>query len=444
MNDKETLEFIEECNKLGSVPGLDSIIELTKRLGNPQDFLKFIHIAGTNGKGSTLSFISTVLSTAGYKVGRYISPVIMEYRERFQINGKIISKSNLNSYMEIIKEICDQMVLDGYSHPTSFEIETALAFLYFKEQKCDVVVLETGMGGLLDATNLITTTIISVITSISMDHMQFLGNTLTEIAFHKAGIIRNNTNVVTVEQDDEVWKVLEKICKDKQAPFTIVEKKDISHIKYGINKQSFDYEKEHYEIALAGTYQIENATLALKTLQIIKENGLLKDIDKKVKLTEEKIKKGLFATQWKGRFTIIGKKPVFIVDGAHNEAASIQFAKSMDFYFTNKRKIYIMGMFRDKECEKVIENTVHSASQIITVATPGNARALPAYELAQIVKEYNINVTVADSLEEAVEMSYLFADKDSVIAAFGSLSYLGDLMTIIEKQKIIRSDTHGK
>ena len=444
MNDLQTLEFIEECNKLGSKPGLLSITELTRQLGNPQDSLKFIHIAGTNGKGSTLSFLSTTLTKAGYKVGRYLSPVIFEYRERFQINGKMISKKDLNIYMERIKEACEKMTAQGYAHPTSFEIETALSFLYFKEKNCDVVVLETGMGGLLDATNIITTTIISVITSISMDHMQFLGQSLKEIAGQKAGIIKENTDVITVSQDDTVMQVLRQVSKEKKAELIVADKKDISHIHYGIYKQSFTYQKVSYEISLSGMYQIENAYLSLRVLQRIREKHLLGITSSNEKLTDAVIGKGLFETQWKGRFTIIGKKPFFVVDGAHNEAASLQLTKSVDFYFTNKRKIYIMGMFRDKECEKVVQNTVTEADQVITVTTPFNNRALPGYDLARIVKEYNPNVTVADSLEEAVEMSYLFADKDSVIIAFGSLSYLGALMTIVENHKIIRSDTHGK
>ena len=434
MKYQDAIEFIEECNKLGSIPGLESITELTRLFGSPQDFLKFIHISGTNGKGSTLAYISTVLKIAGYKVGRYISPTIYEYRERFQINGRMMSKKDLVNYLEIAKEYCEQMVALGYHHPTSFEIETAIAFQYFKDNNCDIVVLETGMGGLLDATNLIKTTIVSVITPVSMDHMQYLGNTITDIARQKAGIIKEHVDIVTLQTDVEALNTINKVSLYKHAPITIVEIKDAKKVKYGLNIQSFCYHGEDYKISLAGTYQIENAMLSVSVLKLIESKKLL---ERDIK--EDIIKRGLLETKWDGRFTIIGKRPYFIVDGAHNEAASKQVADSIDFYFTNKRKIYIMGMFRDKEYEKVIKNTVSKADQIITVKTPNNSRALDAYELAACVRNYNENVTAVDSLEEAVEISYLFADKESVIIAFGSLSFLGKLISIVEKHKVIRS-----
>ncbi len=432
MKYKEAVEFIEECNKLGSVPGLVSIRELTKLLGNPQDDLRFIHIAGTNGKGSTLSYISTVLQMAGYKVGRYISPTIFEYRERFQINRKIMSQKDLAHYMEIVKEKCEEMVATGQMHPTSFEIETAIAFQYFKDKECDVVVLETGMGGLLDATNLIQTTVISVITPVNMDHMQYLGDSIVDIARQKAGIIKEKTDVVTLQNNLEALQTINEVSQCKNAPITVVNKNEACKIKYGLKKQSFRYLGKDYKISLAGTCQIENAMLAISALNVINDKKLLKK-----KISDEDIKRGLLETKWDGRFTIIGEKPYFIVDGAHNEAASRQLAESIDFYFTNKRKIYIMGMFRDKEYEKVIQNTVSKADQVITVKTPNNDRALDAYELAKCVEVYNKNVTASSSLEEAVEISYLLADKDSVIIAFGSLSFLGKLIQIVK-------NTHDK
>ena len=188
---------------------------------------------------------------------------------------------------------------------------------------------------------------------------------------------------------------------------------------------------------MLGNYQIENAVVALKALQELRVMGYSK-------ITDDRIKKGLFVTQWKGRFSVLATKPYFVVDGAHNVAAAKKLVRSIQFYFTNRKIVYIMGMFRDKEYEKVIQITAPLASQIITVATPGNPRALPAVELAHAVSQVNPNVTCADSLEEAVEMSYLFADKESVIIGFGSLSFLGELMNIVENNRTVRSDTHGK
>lgn len=209
MNYREVMEYMELIQSYGIVPGLDSIKELCRRLGNPQDSLKFVHIAGTNGKGSTLAYISTVLKSAGYKVGRYISPTIFEYRERIQVNGRPITKAALCEGVDMVRKIAEEMVEAGFHHPTPFEVETALAFWYFKEKECDIVVLETGLGGLGDATNLITTTQVAVLASISMDHMKFLGSTLGEIATQKAGIIKEGCDVVSLRQKPEAMEVVD-------------------------------------------------------------------------------------------------------------------------------------------------------------------------------------------------------------------------------------------
>ena len=443
MRYEDAITYIEECNLLGSVPGLDSIRNLTGALGNPQDGLKFIHVAGTNGKGSVSSFIGTVLQCGGYRVGRYISPTIYTYRERFQVNGRMIGKKELGEEMAIIKEACDALVLDGKPHPTSFEIETALAFHYFLKKQCDMVVLETGMGGTLDATNIIENPLLCVLTSISMDHMQYLGETLTDIAGNKCGIIKEGCTVVSSLQDEEAELVIKKVCEEKEAKLIFADASLAEYISLGkkgspsLEKQAFIFEGKQYEISLLGKYQIENAVIAIKALEELHAMGY-------EKITDAKVKKGLYDTEWKGRFTLLANKPYFVVDGAHNVAAAKKLVRSMQFYFTNRKIVYIMGMFRDKEYEKVIQITAPLASQIITVATPGNPRALPAVELAHAVSKVNPHVTSADSLEEAVEMSYLFADKESVIIGFGSLSFLGELMNIVENNRTVRSDTHGK
>ena len=437
MNYKQAMEYMEEIAKYGSVPGLNNIINLCEKLGNPQNDLKFVHIAGTNGKGSTLAYISTVLKEAGYRVGRYVSPTIFEYRERIQVNERMISKDALCRHLERIKEAIEELQVEGKSHPTPFEIETALGFLYFKEKKCDVVVLETGLGGTLDATNLITTTIISVIASVSMDHMAFLGDTLTEIAENKAGILKPGIPVVTMEQKDEVMQVIERKAKELHCELTVALETHASKIRYGVEKQKFDYrEYKGLEIGLAGKCQIANAILAIEVLRVLSKKGFC--------IKEQALRDGLKKTVWRGRFTVVAKKPLFIVDGAHNEDAAIKLADSIRFYFTNKKIIYIMGILKDKEYEKIIANTAPYAEQIITVTTPGNPRALPAYDLAKAVKDYHPNVTAVDSLQEAVEMSYLLAGKDSVIIAFGSLSYLGELTEIVENRHTIRRDSHGR
>lgn len=423
----EGLQFIEEVSKRkGSVLGLDSISELCKRLGNPQDSLKFVHIAGTNGKGSTLSFISTVLKTAGYKTGRYISPTIRDYRERFQINGTMISQKAFTDLLEQVKAVCEGMEADGLPFPTAFEIETAIAFKYFAQKSCDIVVLETGLGGIEDATNIITTTVLSVITSISMDHMQFLGNTLTEIAQKKCGIIKKNVPVVCGLQQEDAFDVIKKAAKDNNSKLDVLVKEDISKIKYGINGQSFYLDKLKYEISLLGVWQIENAALSVKALHMLRDECGFN------KLTEDKIQKGLHNAEWHARFQILHKKPYVIVDGAHNDDAAKRLRETIDSYFADKNKFYIMGMFRDKEVSNVVSTIARDGEMIFTCQTPNNPRALSPLELAEIVREVNPKVTCCDSVEEAVEFAMSIAGKDDVIIACGSLAYLGKVIDIFD------------
>lgn len=423
----ECIEYIDWVNSNKGISlGLDSIRNLCEGIGNPQEELKFIHIAGTNGKGSTLAFISTILKEAGYKVGRYISPTIRDYRERIQINEKMISMKDLGLYMETVKNVCDDMVSRGMPQPSSFEIETALSFLYFRDKKCDIVVLETGMGGITDATNIINNTLVSVLVSISMDHMQYLGNTIEEITAKKCGIIKPGRPVVTISQKPEVMAVIEDCCTKKGSELVIVDKDKISGHKYNVSKQSFTYDGNKYEISLAGTWQSENALLAINAVNLLKEKY---DFNK---ITANSIKNGLIKTIWPARFQIINKKPLFIIDGAHNIDAAYRLRQTIDTYYADRRKIYIMGMFRDKEVEEVVSTIVPDGSMIFTCQTPNNPRAMSSVELADVIRYHNKNVTSCDSVEEAVEFATAVADNQSVIIACGSLSYLGKVIDIFE------------
>ncbi len=432
----EVLDYVESLQGYGIVPGLTNVANLCEKLGNPQNDLQFVHIAGTNGKGSTLAFISTILKEAGYRVGRYISPTLFEYRERFQINGRMITKKDLCRLMMQVKEACDCLVKEGKPHPTPFEVETALSFLFFKEQKCDLVVLETGMGGTLDATNIIQNTLVAVITSVSMDHMGMLGNSLAAIAEQKAGIIKPGCIVVSSMQQAEVYEVIEEKCREKGAVLILANTRKIKNVKSSLEKQKITYDiYENLEIPLIGRYQIWNSILALETVRALVDLGY--------PVSRKAIYKGLKETKWPGRFDVLCKKPLFIADGAHNRDGAMRLAQSIEFHFTNKKIIYIMGMLRDKEKEEIIKMTHFYAQQILTVPTKG-ARGTSSYELACVVKEYHENVTALDSVQEAVELSFLMADKDTVIVAFGSLSYLGELIKTVENRDKIRSDSHGK
>ena len=438
MNYREATEYIEEWQQYGSVLGLDSMRELCSRLGNPQDELRFVHIAGTNGKGSVLAYVSTILKEAGYRVGRYLSPTITDYRERFQIDGRFITQSGLCKYLEQVKEAAESMAAEGKPHPTPFEVETAVAFLYFLDKKCDIVVLETGLGGALDATNVVKTTVAAVFASISMDHMAILGDTLEKIALVKAGIMKDRCYVVTARQDPAVAKILKQAALLRKCKLYTADAERAKQVYYGVTKQRFTYAGyKNLEISMLGKFQIENAVVAVETIQVLAKAGF--------PVKEEALRRGLLLTSWPGRFSVIGKKPLFIADGAHNEDASRRLAESLQFYFAEKKMIFILGMLKDKEYEKVINNTCNMAEHIITVTPPIRERAMPAYELAQAVRECNGNVTVADSVPEAVEIAYLLVsrEKDAVIVAFGSLSYLGELMKVVEHRDTIRRDDHG-
>lgn len=425
MKEQDVMDYVEELKKYGSHPGLSSITALCEKLGNPQEELKFVHIAGTNGKGSVTAFLTEILKKAGYRVGRYISPTIFEYRERIQIGTRPISKKDLGRLMEQVREACLKLVAEGKPHPTAFEVETALGFLYFKEKRCELVVLETGMGGLLDATNIVKNTVVSVITSISYDHMAVLGRTLHQIAAQKAGIFKQGAEAVVLKADPEVLAVFEQKAGELSVPLRIVDPGKCKHVRSTLSKQSFDYEGMHkIVISMAGRYQIDNACLAIEAIRALRDAGY--------PVSEKALYEGLLCASWPGRFQVIGKKPCFIADGAHNRDGARRLAESLRFYFTNKRILYIIGILRDKEQDEILKNTCFLADQVLTVPTPGE-RGMSSYELACMVRDYQPAVTALDSVQEAVEMAYLLADKDTVVVAFGSLSYLGALIKEVEK-----------
>ena len=431
MTEKECLDFMDELKKSGIVPGLGSIKELCRRLGNPQDAFPCIHIAGTNGKGSVLAYLSTVYKTAGYRVGAFSSPAVFNPRETIRVDGKNMTKKAYAEGLEKIKEAVETIKADGLPAPTAFEAEVALAFLYFADKKCDIVMLEAGMGGREDATNLITRTLAAVLMPIGMDHMQFLGGTLDKIAYQKAGIIKKGCVAVSAVQQEEAAAEISKEAEKQGCSciFAIVPEK----IKYGLKKQKFTYRDafgtlhKDMEITIPGVCQAENAAVAIEVVEALNRQNTFV-------VSEENLRRGLLETAWPGRFEVLREKPYFVIDGAHNEPAAKKLVQSVSAYFSNKRIIYIMGMLKDKEYEKVAEITYPYADQIITVTPPENKRALSAMDLAAAVSAYHPRVTTAGSVEEAVEMAYLLAGKEDVILCFGSLSFLGRVRNILGKQ----------
>ncbi|MFQ9514866.1 MAG: bifunctional folylpolyglutamate synthase/dihydrofolate synthase [Eubacterium sp.] len=429
MDYKEAKDYLNKVNKFGSVLGLDSIRNLLLRLGNPHMDLKAVHVAGTNGKGSTITFLQSILMEAGYKVGRYSSPAVFDDREIIRINDDYIDKGSLADIITVIKEKCNEMVNEGMAHPTPFEIETAMAFLYFKEKKCDIVLVECGMGGETDATNVFDKVLCSVITTISLDHMQFLGNTIKQITGVKAGIIKENCPVVMSYQSKEAMDVVQAAATVKKSLFC--ETKEPYHIKIENYKTYFEYRASnnseyHIELSTMGTYQIVNSTTAIETALILEKQGFV---------LEEYIECGLEKAFWSGRLEIVSQVPFMVIDGAHNPGAVKELKQSIDLYFTNKRITFIMGVLADKDFSSEAEIIAGCAEKIITV-TPDHARALDGKQLAETLRTYNDNVQCAHSIEEAVQLAKGTIDDNvsDMILAFGSLSYLGKLKSIIKNE----------
>ncbi|MCM1272497.1 MAG: bifunctional folylpolyglutamate synthase/dihydrofolate synthase [Clostridium sp.] len=415
MDFTEAVRYIENKNKLGQRPGLDSIKELLRRLGNPQEQVKCLHIAGTNGKGSVFAFMQDILITAGYRVGRYVSPTIFTYLERFQLNGTYIDGDTFSNVLTTVACKAEDMQRDGFLSPTAFEIETAVAFLLFYEQRVDFALIECGMGGLLDGTNVLKRPYLSVMTQISRDHMQFLGDTVEEIAVQKAGIIKEKSLCVSAPQEKRVFDVLAKTCKEKSTAFFPVEDKNIKILDMDIKGTTFTYKDEEYFISALGEYQVVNAATAIEAATHI-EN-----------VTIDTIKNAIRKTRWLGRFTLVREAPYVVVDGAHNEQAWYALKKSLHKYFTNKKIIYIIGVLRDKEYGKLVD-ILSGTMQYAIVVTPNNDRGLENTVLAELIAKRGVNTVTAKNTETAMQYALEIACQDDVIVVCGSLSFIGDYM----------------
>lgn len=437
MTYKEARVYLDAMSRYGSVLGLDTIRGLLEELGNPQEDLKFIHIAGTNGKGSVLAYTSTILSKAGYRTGRYVSPTVLSYREKIQVDGEWISENELTELTEEIKEAIARLETAGAPIPTLFEVETAMAFLYFKKKSCDLVVLESGLGGRLDATNIVKTTVLAAFATISMDHIGILGNTIEEIAADKCEIIKSGCKVVSAKQKPEVKKILEEKASNTGCSFTEA-KPELLMIQEetyrGMDVDALDFGKLHS--GLTGEYQKENLATALEVIRALREAGY--------EIPSEAVQSGVAKTSWQGRFTCLRENPPLIVDGAHNEDAAKKLVASIRRYFPDYNVHLIMGVFKDKEYKKITALLCPDAECVYAIHLPNEERTLLAGVLAEDAAKYCENVIAfekADAhsdLEEALKTAYRNAKKEteenqkSVVIACGSLSYLGDVIQIVE------------
>ena len=414
----EAVEFADSTKKYGSILGLESIRNLMQELGNVQEQLHIIHVAGTNGKGSVCAFLSAALTEAGYRVGRYNSPAVFERREVFRIGETMISKEEYAAVFERVQTACEALKKRGCPHPTVFEVETAAAFLWFYEKKCDLVLLETGMGGETDATNLITHPVCSVLTSIGMDHMQYLGNTIEEIAKVKAGIIKKGCPVVALKQGDSVCEVIKNKAEECGSRCVLVEVPQYMQEApiWGTTLQDVHYGSVH--TALGGIWQRENLSLALAVLKLLEESGY--------PITKEAVQSGIAKTIWHGRYEVLQTEPLFIIDGAHNPIAAKRLKETIEKDFTNREIIYIIGVLADKEHEKMLRLLLPGAKAVFTV-TPDSPRALDGEILAKEAQKYADNIWYVPDIGKAVKMAKETAKESDVILAVGSLSYLKEV-----------------
>ena len=432
------ISLIEELKKRGSVPGLDAIEGLLEELGHPEDNLKVVHIAGTNGKGSIFAYLSSILIASGFKVGRYISPTISCYEERFQINGEYITKDELARLYNIVEEAMKREEEKTGLKPTLFEVETAISFLYFKEEKVDYALIEVGMGGRMDATNVIRHPELTVISSISYDHQAFLGDTLEEIAWQKAGIIKESCPVVLSENSDEVCKVIEQEATKKKVKCIEIKPTDyevLSETPYG---STFLWKEQRYETKLPGRHQVSNAVTALAASEYLFRKDYEKNNARKAiaeELDEMNVKSaqqgGIIRTCWPGRLEVLKKEPLFYRDGAHNPDGAKKLAAFLQKYFTNKKIIYIMGVLKDKEYKKMLRYLMPMAKEVY-VFKPKNERGLSAQILADTIKEVaDVSVTIESDVNAAVFRALDTAKPDDVLVACGSLSFMEEMEDIL-------------
>lgn len=431
------ISLIEELKKRGSVPGLDAIQGLLEELGHPEEDLKIVHIAGTNGKGSVFAYLSSILMAAGFKVGRYISPTISRYEERFQINGMYITKEKLERLYGIVEEAMRREEEKTGLKPTLFEVETALSFLYFKEEHVNYALVEVGMGGRLDATNVIKHPKLTVISSISYDHKAFLGDTLEEIAYQKAGIIKENSPVVLSENPEEVCKVVEQEAAEKKVQCIEVKPQDYEMLEETPYGSTFLWKEQRYETKLPGRHQISNAVTALAASEYLFKKDYEKNVarrkiakeldDMNIKVAQQG---GIIRTSWPGRLEILKREPLFYRDGAHNPDGACKLAAFLQKHFTNKRIIYIMGVLKDKEYKKMLQYLMPMAKKVY-VFKPNNERGLSAEILANTIKEgADIPVIIEPDVNTAVSQALETAQPEDILVACGSLSFMEEMEDI--------------
>ena len=418
MNYTECISYMDNMSKFGTKLGLDTIRALLDRLDNPQKGLKYVHVAGTNGKGSVCAYLTKILSIAGYKVGTFNSPAVFSYNERFLINGKPVDDEKVTKYINLVAEQRELMAKQGAEAlPTSFEMETAAAFLLFRDENCDIVILETGMGGRLDATNVVDPEdkLLSIITSIAFDHTEYLGNTLSAIAQEKFGIVTNT--LITFEQNPEIMEVFNK------APKLILAKEPKMTIAT-LSGIAFTYRGHFYRLSMLGEHQMQNASLAIEAAKKLKKLGF-NNINKKV------VQEALYKTNWPGRlekFSVKGK--IVILDGAHNPSGARTLRNAIKLHCSNTKISYVFGAFKDKDIDGVL-SAMKDVLTTMYIAKAPTPRGLDVDSLKTYCDKYSNNVITNASIKEALNKA--LEDDSKVVVVFGSLSILKEALETIKE-----------
>lgn len=417
MNFEEALDFLRNLTKFGFNFGLGRVEELLRRLGNPHRELKVIHVGGTNGKGSTATMISSILQAGGYKTGIFTSPHLHSYCERYQINGMQISEGRIAELLTRLRPHLEKMVEEGFEHPTEFEVSTALGFLYFYEEKVDFLVLEVGLGGAIDSTNVVIP-LVSVITNVAMDHMDYLGETIEEIASVKAGIIKGGRPVVTAVDESAALEVIKKVSHETRSDLVDV-RRDLTWIvtKSTVDGQDFSlctpvrtYENLH--LKLVGCHQVVNAATAVAAVEMLERYGY--------SFNHETIAAGLAGAVWPARLEMVSINPAVLLDGAHNLHGAQSLREALTEVYSYERLILVFGMLGDKEREKVVAQLAPLATAVI-VTKPNSPRAGDWEKIANEVRKYVDEVYLIENIHEAVKKGAALAGSGDLVCVTGSL-----------------------
>ena len=422
MTPQEAIAYIENSGWSATRLGLDRTRELLRRLGDPQKGLKFVHVAGSNGKGSTCAMLDSILRSAGYRVGLYTSPHIQDFRERIQVNGEYISGQDLADATQRVRAAADAME----DHPSQFELMTAVALLHFLRRECQIVVLEVGMGGELDSTNVIDPPEAAVITNLGLEHTEYLGDTIEKIAATKGGIIKPGCSAVCYDGDPKGVSVIREICRERKVPLRVANFGEITPLSESFEGQRFLWKGQEYRLALLGRYQLRNAATVLETVAALTDRGW--------NIPPSAVRQGLDRAAWPARMEVMGTHPLFLIDGGHNPQCAEALAESLKRLLPGKKPVFLLGVLGDKDYPRMLESVLPLAKEFICL-TPLSDRALPARELARCLTARGAKARFAEEVSAGLEQALDAAGEDGTVVAFGSLYLVGAIREEYLKRK---------